>query len=317
MKYPLHNMTDEQFELLVCQICEKILGTGTINFSKGKDGGKDAKFHGIADNFPSKNSPWNGKIKIQAKHTSNSTASCSDSEFQTLIKKEIPKIKKMIANGEATHYLLFSNRKLSGIQDTKLEDLIAEQIGIPNFVIGEEKIQSWISLYPEIAKALGLNKLLMPIQIYEKDLENVVLRFAEIKNDPQFRKNVPTKKAAPRIRRIPIEEKNRINNLTDSYFAAVFTESYSDFHKITEFLSDPKNDTYKQMYDNTIADIQEKIITNRKEFENFDYVFTFLFDSLVSHSDTTIMAQRKTVRVFLHYMYYCCHIGQKVAHVTG
>ena len=43
LKYPLHNMNDDDFEKLSALICEKILGTGTIVFSKGKDGGRDER----------------------------------------------------------------------------------------------------------------------------------------------------------------------------------------------------------------------------------------------------------------------------------
>ncbi len=44
IKYPLHYLDDKEFENLVALICEKILGTGTIVFSDGKDGGRDALF---------------------------------------------------------------------------------------------------------------------------------------------------------------------------------------------------------------------------------------------------------------------------------
>ena len=89
-KYPLHNLNDKDFEDLSALICKKILGTGTVVFSTGKDGGRDAKFTGKANNFPSEEPPWDGKFIIQAKHTTNPIASCSDSEFQTILKKELP-----------------------------------------------------------------------------------------------------------------------------------------------------------------------------------------------------------------------------------
>ena len=58
MNYPLENLKDKEFEKLVALICERILGLGTIVFSKGKDGGKDAKFEGKANKFPSEREPW-------------------------------------------------------------------------------------------------------------------------------------------------------------------------------------------------------------------------------------------------------------------
>jgi very-short-patch-repair endonuclease len=71
MRFPLHDLTDREFEDLVGQICMEILGMGTIVFTTGRDGGRDGKFAGTANNFPSKNSPGKGKFIIQAKHTEN------------------------------------------------------------------------------------------------------------------------------------------------------------------------------------------------------------------------------------------------------
>lgn len=53
MDYRLELLSEDSFENLVNKICQEILGTGVISFSKGKDGGKDGKFNGIAEKFPS------------------------------------------------------------------------------------------------------------------------------------------------------------------------------------------------------------------------------------------------------------------------
>jgi hypothetical protein len=63
--FPLYDLNDQEFEKLVVLICERILGSGTINFSTGADAGRDAKFTGKAQNFPSKTSPWEGKFIIK------------------------------------------------------------------------------------------------------------------------------------------------------------------------------------------------------------------------------------------------------------
>ena len=53
MRYPLYNMTCDDFENLVVLICHYILGAAVSPFAKGKDGGKDGKFVGKANCFPS------------------------------------------------------------------------------------------------------------------------------------------------------------------------------------------------------------------------------------------------------------------------
>ena len=147
MKYPLYYLNDQEFEDLVSFICEKILGIGLIVFSEGKDGGRDGKFTGRAQNFPSSQNPWDGKFIIQAKHTTNPIASCSDSGFKTILEKEIPKIKEIKTEHKIDYYLVFTNRKLSGIQEPLLEDLLTEETGVKNCIIGLERIQLYIREY--------------------------------------------------------------------------------------------------------------------------------------------------------------------------
>ena len=131
MRYPLYNMNCDDFENLTVLICNHILGTSTIPFAKGKDGGKDGKFEGTANCIPSETKPWTGKIIIQAKHTIKIDASCSDSDFNSILNKEvIPSIKQLAATNEINYYLLFTNRKLTGLQDSKIGNLIEAETGI-------------------------------------------------------------------------------------------------------------------------------------------------------------------------------------------
>lgn len=102
--FPFQDLGDDEFETLVAAICQKILGTGAVVFATGKDGGRDGKFEGVAQKFPSESSPLSGKFIVQAKHTANPAASCSNSEFGRLLDGEKPKITAMIANGELDHY---------------------------------------------------------------------------------------------------------------------------------------------------------------------------------------------------------------------
>lgn len=91
----LYNLYNPQFEELVCHICKYILGTGVFAFSTGPDGGRDGSFEGTAEQFPSNKKPYSGKFVIQAKHTTNPTAKCSDSDFTQIIKEEILRIEKL------------------------------------------------------------------------------------------------------------------------------------------------------------------------------------------------------------------------------
>ena len=306
IKYPLHNLHDKEFENLVALICEKILGLGTIVFSEGTDGGRDAKFTGKANKFPSESSPWDGKFIIQAKHTTKPEASCSESDFNTLLKKELPKIKELKNKKKLDFYLLFTNRKLSGIQDPKIEDFLSEKVDIKNNIIGIERIQLWLQEYPDIVKTLGLNKLLMPIEFYEEDIQEIITTFAETKFPIK-----DLKKIQDDLKRIPIEEKNKLNKLSKDYFNNVLKSSYSDFDKIQAFLQNPSNDDFKRKYNNTVSDLQEEIFIHREEYDAFENILNHLYKLILNIRNEKLKNNRKLIRIYLHYMYVNCDIGIK------
>ena len=301
MNYPLENLTHNEFEILVALICSEILGTGTIIFSDGKDGGRDAEFNGTANNFPSKLKPWNGKIIIQAKHTQKNNASCSESEFQSILKTSvIPSIQKLKKKNEIDYYLLFTNRKLSGVQHPKIEDIFDTKTGIENRVNGLEQIELWINSHPSIVKKLNLNKLLLPLNFDENDLRLIVNSFSKLD------------KKKGEISRIPenrdIENKNKLNALSKEYFNNVIKKNLIYFGQIRAFLTDSINKEYLDKYENTIDDMNAKIIVHRTDFEKFEMILEFLYDFIVENN-TELKNKRRLVRLFLHYMYYNCDIG--------
>ena len=308
IKYPLYNLLNQEFENLVALICQKILGTGVIIFSDGKDGGRDAKFTGTANRFPSEKNPWNGKFIVQAKHTTKAEASCSDSDFKKTLKKELPKLKNLKENGKVDYYLLFTNRKLSGLQDSKIEDFIDNEVDVENIILGEEEIQLWLQEHPNIVNIIGLNKLLLPLEFYEKDLQEIVAAFSETK----ISKNVVTAIQSD-LTRIPIEEKNRLNKLGKTYFDNILKNSFSDFETIKCFLEDPINNEYKNKYANTVSDLQDEIIVHREEYNAFEEILNHLYKLILDETNKNLMMNRKLLRVFLHYMYFNCDIGKKVS----
>lgn len=303
MKYPLENLaSDKEFENLVALICERILGMGTIVFSVGKDGGKDAKFNGKSNKFPSEANPWDGKIIIQAKHTQRPNASCSDSDFQTILKNEIvSSIKKLTNNKDIDYYLLFTNRKLSGIQDKKIEDLLDAENLVENRVIGSERIDLWLTEYPEIAKILKLNRLLLPLEFDEIDLKDIVESFSKLDIRKGDLPGIPEDR--------DIDRKNEINKLSKAYFDDVVKKNMPYFEQIQQFLSNPINKELLQKYENTIDDINEEITIHREEYDKFEMILNYLF-KLVIVRFPELHYRRSLVRVFIHYMYYNCDIGK-------
>ncbi len=146
------------------QLCHELLGLGTLQFSTGADGGRDAFFEGRAARYPSPQEPWSGKLVIQAKHTGKADASCSDNDFvRTLLtgakekKSEAEKIAALHEEGKCDAYLLFTNRMLLAQQADKLVDELRQETGVERVaILGGETVSSYLDAFPEIARRFGL-----------------------------------------------------------------------------------------------------------------------------------------------------------------
>jgi len=302
MKYPLEQLSDLDFEDFVALICTRILGKGTSVFSVGRDGGRDASFEGCANCFPSEKAPWQGKIIIQAKHTTSLNSSCSDSAFKSILKKNIiPSINKLKDNNEIDYYLLFTNRKVSGVLAPEIEKNIEKETGVINRLIALETINLYLEQYPSLIKEANLNRLLFPLDFDESDIKEIVDSFDKV----FVKKNIESGDIPVR----DILKKNKINNLTEEYFHGVIVKNMVYFNQIDDFLQDPMNAESLNKYENTIEDINAQIILRRADFDTFDNVIEYIY-KFVMLNNAALKPKRRLVRLFLQYMYYLCDIGK-------
>lgn len=310
-RFPLHDLSDTGFEDLVVHICRKVLGIGITAFTAGADGGRDARFEGTATSFPSTTAPASGKFVVQAKHTTNCVASCSAKSFEnTTVDGEIPKIKKLYKEGRLTHYLLFTNRKKTGGADARIEDKIKAQTGVPYvWLRGLEDIERDLLHSPEIVRLTGLDKLRSPIQFFPDDMKSVIVAFYEHRQAIQT-----TFDSEHDFRDYPgIEKKNLTNGLTDAYFnECVMAQSEPRFPEIRRFLANARNITLAEQYHAVANELKAQIITHRSQFVTFDEVLEHVYQLICERSPELQSASRRILtKVFLHYMYVNCDIGEK------
>ena len=103
--FRLYELSDDDFEDLCVKISVDWLGEGVTPFAPGPDGGRDGKFTGKANKFPSESEPLEGMAVLQAKHSASPIASYSDTSFQRALKKEeYPRIKKLVSDEMCEHY---------------------------------------------------------------------------------------------------------------------------------------------------------------------------------------------------------------------
>jgi hypothetical protein len=303
-KFPLHYLNEDDFENLVTLICNKILGAATIPFAKGKDGGKDGRFTGKTNCFPSEIQPWEGRIIIQAKHTNKENASCSDSDFSKILNDEILKIEKLKQNNELDFYLLFTNRKLTGGKDSKINQLFNEK-NIVYEIIASEKIQQFLQNYPDIVRSAKLNDLLRPLEFDESDLKEIIIAVHEVISKKEMLNNTVD------FSKVDLEEKNRLNNLSKDYFQNSIKRDFEYFSQIESFLSSPINVTLGALYDDTVSELNAKIILRRDEYVEFENLLEDFYDYVVRNNSSDLKGKKKLVRTLLHYMYWRCDIGKK------
>lgn len=308
--YRLYELSEDAFEHTICHVCRIVLGAGVINFSKGKDGGRDGRFEGTAQKYPSATSPWGGKFIIQAKHTSNQLASCSDNDFlknqTSIVNKEIPRIKELFENGEIDNYLLFTNRKLSGAAENDIRTKIIEKTGVRNVsIIGVETLSGYFGADPELIRSCHLDQLIGPLRFHPEELRDIIAAFHE-----QYVVDDAGNSGRFSFKYFKIEEKNELNRLSERFFNLIQQHSELYFREIEKFLQNPVNDELREQYYNIADEFNNKLTIRRDQFGAFEEVFEILYDHVIEKVPA-LKDKGRLINVFLHYMYCSCDIGEK------
>jgi hypothetical protein len=308
MKYNYHDMYDRQFEDLVVYLCASILGIGVQGFSPGKDGGRDARFIGTATKFPSAQNPASGKFIVQSKHTTNPIAKFSDPEFSSvakssLLSEEIPKVKKLVKDGELEHYLLFANRRLSAAADTDITKRVQTEALVQSVhLVGIEKLEMLLKYNPAAAKFAHLEPVDSPLRVSPDALAHLLLGIKstldELRGGTQL----------DEIKRVSFQKKNSINGLSEEYVALIRSKHLKYFDEIDAFLAHPGNAGFLDAYENAAEEFQSKIIAHRHEFGSFDLVLNYIIDR-VQERDPDLKRNTRLTRMIIYYMYWSCDIG--------
>lgn len=312
MDYRLELLDEQSFEDLTNSICQKILGIGIITFAPGKDGGRDGKFTGKADNFPSKTKPWEGKFIIQAKNTSNPIASCSDNEFKILLNKEITKITKLKVDGDIDNYLIFTNRKYTGVIGERLLKKIKKDTGIENVeIIGKETINTYLNQNRDIVKQYELDKHHIPFDFSDEEIKDIILQFKNQLTEITEAIKIKVDKIKYDFSFIGTEDKRNKNNLGKEYLEnEILGKSLMDFDKIQLFLDDARNTEFKDFYFDIANELSNLITLKRDDFIAFEEIFIFIYQKTVDGS-VILKGGKRHVMTLLHYMYMECLIGLK------
>lgn len=314
MKFAYEDLSDGQFENLIVFLCQRLLGISVQGFAKGPDGGRDAKFVGTAELHPSKAAPWVGTTIIQAKHTNGYNRGFSESDFfnaasvNTVLGKEIPRIRKLRAAKQLDHYMLFANRRLAGNAESEIREHIASRCGIPAssiYLCGLEQLEAWLKRFPGAATEADLNPVDSPLIVSPDDLAEVVQALA------RQQAGVAALLDDPPTGRVNYEQKNLLNSMSAEYAKAQRRKYLKETAQIWAFLAAPENLELLHMYESVVDEFQLKIIAKRKDYQSFDEVMEYLVDLLFNRDPVLRQhANKRLTRAVLFYMYWNCDIGE-------
>lgn len=311
MGYPYEDLSDGQFEALVVQIMRRLFGLGVESFAQGPDGGRDARFRGTAERFPSTASAWSGSTIGQAKHTAAVNTHVSDPDFggeadSSIITKEIPRIEALVEAKDLDNYILFTNRRVGAGVGTAIRQRIADATGLPLeriFLAGIEFLDDMLREYPEVIRLAQIDPVDSPLTVYSFDIAEVIIAIAEALDaeDPA--------EDAPVVQRVSLSEKNTLNGMSEELSRMLTRRYMSLTDQIERFLAAPGNSDALRRYEAAVDDFQVKIIARRKDYQSFDDVFNYLVDLLLKR-DPVLSRNRQLTRAMVFYMYWHCDIGE-------
>lgn len=310
MGYPYEDLAEAQFEALVVQAAKLLLGKGVQGFAPGVDGGRDARFEGVADGFPSSSRPWQGISVIQAKHTM-SYGYFGDPDFSgdsesAVLTKELLRAKKLYDSGSLHNYLLYSNRFLTSKVNEKLIATISNEIGIPSesvHLCGIEALDEAFRMEPRLARMAGVNPLDGPLLVSSRELAEVVEAIAVALDE-----ELPSVQSRP-VERTSLTVKNALNSMTEPTSKRLMRNYGHLLGQIQIFLADPGNATIRDLYDSCAEDFDLKIVAYKEEHHTFDKVFSHIVD-LLTKRDSLLGRNKRLTRAIVFYMYWNCDIGE-------
>lgn len=305
-QFPLHQMLWPDFEELIRDIGFKILGAGLSPFKDGPDGGRDARFEGKPNAWPSETAQEQGQYIVQCKHTKKADACCSHEEFKKLMRKEVPKVKALIAAKELTHYMVFTNRTKPADEDVAFRDRFNKINGISNsWLLGRENVALFLRAYPEIWDQYE-EEVRNPVRFNRDDLVEIIRDFAKFMNSS----GPPPVQT---LRHLKLEDKNRVNGISGEYFADMQRHTMPQFEHIRSFLENPRNEKDLNLYRDTTDDLRGRLraMLGSKEAVSLEQGMDKIRDQFIA-SDPRFKGKRRWVRTFIDYMYSTCDIGQDV-----
>lgn len=306
-QYLFHVMYWQEFEDLVRGLGMRLLGPSLSGFKPGPDGGRDARFEGIPERWPSGQGQEHGQYVLQSKHSSREGSCCSDDDFKGTLRKEIRKVKLLIAAKELSHYLVFTNRTKPAAEDETFRKNFGKVKGLQKaWLIGREDLQMLLTEHGDLWDRYE-EDVKNPVRFNRDDLVQIIHDFAA------FVTSGKGQAPSESLTTLKLEEKNKLNRISEAYFSDLRRHSMPQFEQIRTFLENPRNEEALNLYRDTVDELRGQLRTmlSQSTISRIEEGFDQIRDQFIAN-DEKLRTKRRWVRVFLDYMYSNCDIGQNV-----
>lgn len=310
MRIDYHDLSEKDFERLVVAICTEILGSGVVPFCSGPDGSQDGRFEGTAADLPNSVDPYKGKFVVQAKHTEDPVAKYSDRDFSgdaqsSVLSKEIPRIKRLVEKGHLDCYLLFTNRRMSGVSEEPIRSRIAKEAGVKVVeLFGIERIDLLLKKHPTAHETFGMQPMNLPLLVTCDDLAEVILAISA--NCDTFENAFVPEELA----RTSFKNKNKENGLSSELALYIRRKYVPQFDDVKKFLAKPGNDNVLERYRSAAHEFEEQITLHRNKYEKYDDILIKIASLLFSR-DGDLARKKILTKLVIYYMYWNCDIGSE------
>lgn len=143
--YELHSLGWKAFQQLCVTVISEVWGQHVQSFFDSRDGGRDGAFYGAWS--PKADKSLHGSFTIQCKFTSQPDKTLKFSDLSD----ELAKAKRLAARGLADNYFLFTNARLTGSTDEKIQAAFKAIPGIAHFsTYGADRIAMFIRESPRL-----------------------------------------------------------------------------------------------------------------------------------------------------------------------
>ena len=109
---------------------------------------------------------------------------------------------------------------------------------------------------------------------------------------------------------IDLEDKNRLNRMSEEYFANILDHHEPFFGRINGFLQTPVNNDLAQLYHEVVDELRSNIAALRANHIHFEHFLLDLGAKTVTER-ADLRRKRRTLNILLSFMYVNCDIGRK------